>query len=314
MKIEGPFMFTTALPCKPEVLGKRYPARIGGIDVELVFPSVPMQETADGQQCVKKSNCLLPPDGKRFTIWGEDVDWGCPRQYPRANSFVKAILISFDCEDSDAEASSQKIYSAIEKWEDSLVRYCQLCTKHSFGHPVQHHKNAHQNLKLFSSNEYMPPQQTIYLQGTLYSEDCFISDEQMVQAIAFAASGKELLLEYQMLLSAYEARKKGQNRQAIVDACSAVEICVVNKIRDYCLQYKIRVEPYLRKHRSLGDRLHCIARFDSTFPIKDYDKIIVNPRNKVVHYNSAPPPTINDTNKLLAAAEQCLNHYRVGYC
>lgn len=312
MRIEGPFQFTVGIPCKPEVLGQQYSTQIGGVSVELVFPGIPMEETEDGQQKVKRTYYLLPPDGKTFKIWGDEIDWGSPRQYPRTNSFVRAVLISFDCEESIAEDSSQKVYSAIEKWEDALISYCQLSIKYSLGHGVRHHRNTHQSLKLFSPNGYTQPQMPTIIQGTIYSEDCYLSVGQMMEALAFAATGKELLLEYQMLLSAYEARSRGQNRQAIIDASSAAEICLVKKIKSFFQSKDVDPQLLLKKYRSLGDRFKLVTEIDSAFPISDWANTIVQPRNIVAH-NNGDTPGDREVQALIKAVELCLSHYHTGY-
>ena len=312
MKIKGPFTFSSGLLCKAEVLGKHYPAQIGGINVEIVFPCLPTKEHKELMNYVGMSNQLTPPDNVKIILWGEEVIWGYPIQYPRYDSYVETVLLATECNDTDIDAVAHKIYTAVQKWQISFVSFCQLLTKQNLYRSTQA-KDNHNCLTLLLSEGYIQNTQRQTICGHIHGDDTFLSESQIRLAIDFASSGKEMLFEYQMLLSAYKARHNGQNRQAIVDACMAAEICIVNKIREYCMMQNIKVKPFLKKNRSLGERFRCIARFDPTFPIKDYDNVIVNPRNKVVHYSNGSPPNDHVTDRLMEAVEQCLRHYHTRY-
>ena len=230
--------------------------------------------------------------------------------YPEFNSFVKKILFLAECEESETQDVAQRLYSVIGKWEIAFTRFCKLCTKQQMARVKN--ENLPRNLVLLSPQGYIQNNLPAYLHCQLHGDGEFLSDEQIKQAITFASSGRELLLEYQMLLSAYAARKECQNRQAIIDACSAVEICLVNKIKSFSNEKDIDPDLFLKKYRSLGDRFRLVAKIDTCFPVSDYDNIIVNPRNNIAH-NRDVYPSDEVTDKLLVAVEQCLKHYHVTY-
>ncbi len=311
MEIKGLLSVDGGLLCKKEVLGKHYQIEIAGISVEIVFPGAPISEFDNAMNYVGISNPLIAPEkGKNLKRGDKKVFWGYPLQYPVCNSFVEHILLLSECEETAVLEVSQRLYSAIGKWEIAFTSFCKLCTKQQMTRDKN--ENLPCNLILLSPNGYIQNKQPVFLCGQLHGDDEFLSDEQIKQAITFASSGKELLLEYQMLLSAYVARKECQNRQAIIDACSAVEICLVNKIKSFSNEKDIDPDLFLKKYRSLGDRFRLIAKIDTCFPVSDYDSIIVNPRNNIAH-NRDVYPSDEVTDRLLVAVEQCLKHYHTTY-
>lgn len=311
MEIKGLLSVDGGLLCKKEVLSKHYQTEINGISIEIVFPGIPVSEFDNTMNYVGTSNPLMPPEkGKNIKCGGEKVFWGYPMQYPAYNSFVEHILLLSECEETDISEVAQKLYSAIGKWEIAFTSFCKLCTKQQMARDKN--ENVPRNLVLLSSNGYVQNQQPVFLCGQLHGDDEFLSDEQVKQAIAFASSGKELFLEYQMLLSAYVARKECKNRQAIIDACSAVEICLVNRIKSFCAGKGIEPNLFLEKYRSLGDRFKLAINIDEHFPVSDYSKIIVSPRNDIAH-NRDVYPSDEVTDRMLIAVEQCLKHYHTTY-
>jgi len=311
LELKGLLSIETGLLCKNTVLGKNYQTKIGDVPVVIVFPDVPTSEYEEVMNYVGMSNPLRPPEkGMNLRRGTEKVFWGYPMRYPEYNSFVKHMLLLVECEESEMQNIAQKLYSTIGKWEVAFTSICKLYTKQQMARDKN--ENVPRNLALLSSNGYIQNNQPVLLHGQLHGDDEFLSDEQIKQAIAFASSGKDLLLEYQMLLSAYVARKECQNRQAIVDACSAVEICLVNKIKLFSIEKDIDPDLFLEKYRSLGDRFRLVVKIDSSFPVSDYDNIIVSPRNDIAH-NRDVYPSDEVTDKLLVAVEQCLKHYHVTY-
>lgn len=312
MEIVGLFSFTTELLCKQEVLGNHYQTEIAGIPVEIVFPDDPKREHENAMEYIGMGNQLLPPEkGKDLMLGDEKIIWGYPVQYPNLNSFIKYVLMIVECESNAVGEVAQRLYSSIEKWETSFMSFCQLCTKQNLNRN-QITSNSTHNLSLLSKEGYIQNQEPTHIQVYLRSEDEYLSDDQVRQAFSFASSGKELLLEYQMLLSSYNAQKEGQNRQAIIDACAAVEVCLVNQIRIFCSEKHIDPELFLRKYRSLGDRFSLIAKIDAQFPFSDYNDVIVKPRNDIAH-NRDVYPSNQVARALISAVEQCMKHYHTAY-
>lgn len=311
MEIIGLLSVDDGLLCKKTVLGKQYQTEIDGVSVVIAFPGIPTAEHEDSMNYVGMSNPLPPPEkGKNLRHGAEKVFWGYPMHYPKFNSFIKHVLMLVECEDSEMQDIAQRLYSAVGKWAMSFTSFCKLCTKQHLNR--ERDDNEPRNLSLLSPNGYIQNNQPVCLHCQIHCDNEFLSDEQIRHAISFASSGKELLLEYQMLLSAYIARKDCQNRHAIIDACSAAEICLVNKIMSFCIEKNIDPDLLLKKYRSLGDRFRLVAKIDERFPISDYDGVIVSPRNDIAH-NRDVYPSDEATDRLLAAVEQCLKYYHTTY-
>lgn len=308
----GLLTFSKGIFCKKEALGRTYSGQIAGINVGISFPGSPDISNRNQADSVGMSNPLLPPSlGKNLKRGDEKVFWGYPLNYPSLSSFVKCALVEIDCQEHEYEVIAQKLYAAIGIWENAVTSYCQLCSKQNL-YRDENNQNNTSNLELLSSKGYIQNRTPKTIFAHFYLEDTFISKEQLEQAISFATSGKELLLEYQLLLSAYKARKKLQNRQAIIDACSAAEICLVGRINDYCFEKGIDPEILLTKYKSLGDRFRLVAKLDSDFTSVDYNNMIVKPRNDIAH-NRKVYPTNETTDKLISAVEQYLQHYHMSY-
>lgn len=312
MKMKGLLTFSDGILCKQDVLGRTYVGQIAGIDVAISFPRVPDTTGKRDFELIGMSNPLLPPkNGENFKRGEEKIVWGHPMCYPSFSSCVNCVLFEINCQEHEDNVIAQRLYNAIGAWEYAFTSFCQLSSKQDL-HRDENIQRTISNLELLSTNGYIQNThpQTIY--AHFYSEDSFISNKQLEQAIAYATSGKELLLEYQMLLSAYKARNKLQNRQAIVDACSAVEICLVNRIKGFCADKGIDPEILLSKYRSLGERFKLAEKLDSNFATANYRDIIVNPRNDIAH-NRDVYPTNKTTDDLISAVEQCLEHYHISY-
>ena len=309
--IIGFLSFEEGLLCKREVLGKVYKGIIAETCVDICFPCEPSTTKVDPFRNILDDNPLVEPyEFKKWKKGETNIQWGYPVSYPDWNAYVECILIKACCENDCVDSVTQTMYQVIQEWKRSFLRYCSLCTKQ--------HLNRNRSLR---EREYCleiyAPKYVHDMTARMFHADIpvnsnFATFQQVENAVQFASSGKELLLEYQMLLSAYEARRVYQNRQAIIDACSAAEICLVNKIKVFCKEKGIDPELLLNKYRSLGDRFKLVAKIDKKFPILDFDNVIVKPRNDIAH-NRAVYPSDDATDSLIKAIEQCLKHYHIEY-
>ena len=161
-------------------------------------------------------------------------------------------------------------------------------------------------------DRYIPQNTKITLYAYLPAEETYASIKNIMDAIEFADSGKEMLLEYQMLLSAYEARRLNQNRRAILDACSAMEITLVKQITLYCQSIGLSPDILIDKYRYLGDRLKLIRKIDDGVPDENYKVLVTEPRNSVMH-NKDIFPSDETTDNLILCVERLLEHFYVSY-
>lgn len=312
MNIIGLLSIPSGLLCKKDALGQQYFGTISGCKVSIVFPFLADNSEKENINRAGMSNQLKAPNnGEGLTLGGEKIFWGYPMMAPEMNSFVKYVLLEVDCDDAESNYIAQKLYAGVQAWTRSFKSFLQLLTKQQLERS-KNISNPGNNLQLLFDKRYVENQQPQVLYAHFHDDNEYASHNDIEQAIIFASSGKELFLEYQMLLSAYSARKQGENRQAIIDACSAVEICLVNWISCYCNQKGIAPEVLTDKYKSLGDRFNLIKKLDGSFPSLDFRNVIVKPRNDVAH-NRDTFPTDECTDKLIELVEIYLAHYHTSY-
>lgn len=312
MNLIGLLSIPGGLLCKKDVLGQQFFGTISDCKVSIMFPSLADDSGKEIKDRVGMSNQLVAPaNGTMLTLGGEKIFWGEPMTAPEMNSFVKYVTVQVDCNESDSNELAQKLYAAVQEWICSFKRFLQLLTQQQLERKSKV-ANLGNNLHLLFNGKYVENKQPQVLYVQLHADSDFASYEQIKQAIDYASSGKELFLEYQMLLSAYDARKQGKNRQAIIDACSAVEICLVNWISCYCNQKGIAPEVLTDKYKSLGDRFNLVKKLDGSFPSLDFGNVIVKPRNDVAHNRNAFPAN-ECTDKLIEMVEIYLAHYHASY-
>ncbi len=306
LKIHG------GLLCQKDTLGQQFCGKISGIDVTILFPSLADDSDKDDFGRVGMGNPLLAPgNGTGLTLGGENILWGYPMTAPKMNSFVNYVTLELDCDEHNANEMAQKLYAGAQDWAYSFKCFLQLLTKQQLAQKPKV-SNPGNNLQLLFDGKYADNHHPQVIHAQFHSDSEFASHGKIFQAIEFASSGKELFLEYQMLLSAYNARKDGANRQAIIDACSAVEICLVNWINCYCNQKGFSPKILTEKYRSLGERFNLVKSLDSKSPSIDFANIIVRPRNAVAH-NRNVFPTKECTDQLIEMVEKYLEHYHTSY-
>lgn len=309
--ITGFLSFPEGLLCKRDALGRIYEGKVANIDVKICFPCEPLTVADDPMKNVIDYNPLIAPhEFKGWKNGDKTIKWGYPVSFPAWNACVECVLIKVFSENQSLDDVGQILYQTIHKWKRAFLEYCTLCTKQNIKRDEGLREREY-CLELYATR-YISDQTPSVIHVNLPGSLDFASYTQIEEAVKFASSGKELLLEYQMLLSAYNARKKCQNRQAIVDACAAVEICLVNRIEMYCTGKIIDSELFLKKYRSLGDRFNLVAKIDIQFPVMDYNDVIVKPRNDIAHNrNVYPSDCITDS--LIMAVEKCLKYYHTTY-
>lgn len=312
MKMKGVLSIPDGLLCEEEVLGKRFHAIASEITFDIVFPSISRDTKSNTMDYLGLSNPLIPPvNGKSLRRGDEKVFWGYPVQYPKMNSYVENVLVEIECTEENANQLAQDLYNVISNWMSAFKRYSQLLTKEQFKRNQNESNNNH-ILELLLSGKFIQNLHPLTFDLNFFTNCTFLSSKEVEEVIAYASSGKELLLEYQMLLSAYEAFGKGQNRQATIDACAAVEICLVNWIDNFCANKAIPSELLTKKYRSLGDLFKLVRRLDNSFPQLDFEKQIVIPRNDVAH-NRNVFPSDESTVQLIEMVEKFLSHYHTRY-
>lgn len=304
MVVSGTLILSQGIYCQCEVLGMITKAMIAGINVNVYFPQYSSKNSFTADEV---GNPLLAPDIVR-DLGGSDNKrkWGYICSFPNKDVYISQLALSFECAEAQVNENAQILYGAIDKWETAFLRYCILSRGYFSCSEIKAVKNTF--LELFGTSGYIPAVRTIKLSGFLVEHSSCMPPTLIEDAIAFASSGKDLLLEYQMMLAAYEAKAHGRNRQAIIDACSAIELCFVNKITAYCKAHNIPPDILLGKYRSLGERLALIKKIDKSFCTEGIKENVIHARNNVAHNNNIFPSN-EETVTLLKAVDSYLRTY-----
>ena len=305
--IKGLITLSEPIYCKKEVLGKEFDAMISGVKAQVFFHRYPMVDESNPD--IGISNPLLAPTvGKTWNRGEIKLSWGCPMSHPSGDSCVELISLSFSCEDEDKQC--EYLYDGIDRWEQDLLDYLTLETRQN----TRRDKNKLIRgccLELMGP-DYIPDNKPVKLYLSFPNKEEYASYEQIEKAIKFANSNTELLFEYQMLLLAYNARRDNNNRAAIVDACSALEVCLIRNLQIQLDKLGYDKDLFLKKKfGSLGDRIKLANNISPAFPKLDYNNAVVKPRNDVVH-NRKPFPSDNITYTLIECVENCLDYYNKG--
>lgn len=306
--IKGVLKLSNSILCNRDVLGRSFECEIDGIKASIHFPQFPIVDESKPQ--IGISNPLLAPEiGKQFSDHGDPLFWGIPVSYPAGNSSVNRLVISVECEETQNKDRAKVLYESYEQWVYSFIIYLMLETKQNLER--NRNKDEFAFLQLVD-DKYIPNMTPVNLCLNIPVNSSFASEVQIINAIHFANSGKELLFEYQMLLSAYCAIQENQNRRAIMDACVALEIFLVNQIKLTCQSKQTSSDTYNVDNLSLGERIKLIRLLDQRFPNKDYDNLIVKPRNDLMHGRCIYPEDEKTIN-LVLCVEEILNFYHKSY-
>lgn len=313
MLIRGILPFYKSIGCQYEVINKTYPAEIGDNKVSIHFPLYPEEYFKDW---IKNSNLhrtlLAPEIAKNFRRENESLYWGRPVSYPNKDVEIEMIAISMDYSDADnIDEIAASIFENIGNWESAFLQYCDLSSK-QYSYPKPHELIQDTGLSLFTENNPIEHASTSSVKFMLIDHENYLTYEQIEKAISFASKGKELLLEYQMLHASYEARHNLNNRQAIIDACSAMEICLTNIINNYCICHGIDKSIIFEKYRSLWDKVYLLNKIDSSFDntinVGQIKSNVIELRNAVAH-NKNISPNYMETRSLMEKVEEVLKYY-----
>lgn len=305
-KIYGIIEFRTPLFCTANALGKSVEIVIGGIKGRLLMPSLP-----EWDKNVKNPLLLplLPPNPIRTKKFNYKLfDWGSPQSYPHGNSLVRLALIEFKLENSIGNVP-QKIYKGVDAWLNLFEKYVILMTKQGTYNMISVNQCG-KNVKLFTiddnkivriSNPEVPN-----IKIHLLNEDKYLSYSQLVKAASYSSKLIEPKFEYKILLESYYARKEGDYRKAIIEAGTALEICLTAKIVSEFKKQKIMFgDKLLKKFKMLSGKFELAKLIGIKIPDKDYKKLIIEPRNDVVHRGIYPDQNL--TNQVILEVEKLLS-------
>ncbi|MBK7378566.1 MAG: hypothetical protein IPJ03_06115 [Ignavibacteriales bacterium] len=289
-KVFGLIEFSEELVCAADSLGKSVIIVLSNHEATLTLPSLPNWLPNEKDPL---SKCLIgPKPADKWKSGNEPILWGKPFSYPEGTSEVNFAFLEFIIDSSLIDEVSKEIYLAFPDWLNLFEKYTKLLTKQHTKNQV-FVKNEPPRLKLISqeSNKLKKITSNFYNEIAIvdWQEDTSLHYNQLVTASQFSSKRLKPRLEYELLLDAYVARSKDDYRKVILEGASALEVCLTSRIQNEFESLKIKFgSKLLDKFRMLGGRFELIRLLGIELPDKDYEKIIIKPRNDVVHKAKYP--------------------------
>ncbi|MBU2523705.1 hypothetical protein KKG71_00735 [Patescibacteria group bacterium] len=289
-KIYGLIEFSQELLCAADSLGCSVDIELANYTATLTLPFLPNWDSNEKDPLNK---CLIgPKPADKWKRGDEIIFWGKPTSYPNGNSYVNYTLLEFSIDSTIIDAATQAIYSSFPAWLNLFEKYVMLLTKQHTRNQI-YGADGHARLELLLDDanklKYISSKTSNSIQLIIDQEDVSLHYAQFVEASKLSSKLLKPRLEYQLLLDAYIARRNHDFRKVIIEGASALEVCLTTRIQEEFDSQGIKFgKKLLDKFRMLSGRFELVRVLGIELPDKDYNTIIINPRNDVVHRASYP--------------------------
>lgn len=304
----GIFEFESPIPVRGDALGETYSVKIGENTVVLHFPRLPDKPINEF------STELLAPAACIFDI---QHSWGALRRYNvdyRPNTcYAEVFRVYMECQTEDPDSVSGNILSNIDEWRNLLKRIIAI-KKHFVSGNLMPFTESRSSITLFKTDpevKQYDSQSSIVMPVILLTKECCLTKEQLNEIFEIVRCGNKLKLEYELLIQAYDERSRGNYRYSLVQALSAVEVCVGNKISALCVEKGIDSKRLIGK-KSLGDKFEILRAFGVVWPTPNPNEEITKHRNDLFHVRLLSP-TIQQLNDVIQKVEKYLEAYSTTY-
>lgn len=303
--LEGIIELDFPLIVQSVALEAEYNSALGGHEIRIYFPHLPFSPEGS----------LLPPEkcsAKAPDPWGSVIDYS-PSTYPDGNISVAINKLYFQCNTSDFDVSCEKLQLDIDRWR--LRLYSVLCLEKKRDYGYSGHSNIPgQGIHLFRATPEFH-RYNISLPGTIevvmHSFEYSLSQTQLSELFVSADLSQNLKLEYDLLARAYQEIGKREYRFALIQALSAIEICLTNKLSILCDEKSIDANLLLGK-KSLGDKFEMLRAFRLDWPTKNPNETITKYRNDLFH-SRLISPSLKTATDVIDEIRLYLDTYSPGY-
>jgi hypothetical protein len=305
----GIIEFSSPVLFAKDSLGQAVEISIASNIATLILPSLP--EWTEGEADPLHKPLVPPPAAKTWKRDKHPIFWGHPMSYPSGEAQVERALLEFNIPAEGAEEAYQEIYRGFRGWLNLFEQYVVLLTTQNTRRAIEG-GDGPSLLELLDVSKGRPTHIsrkrsesiTINLSGL----DESLHLEQLSEACRLASLQLAPRLEYAMLLESYYARRSADYRKAIIEAATALEICLTGRILEEFETQGISFgEKLLKKFRMLSGRFELIRLLDISLPDKNYDDLILNPRNDVIHRAIFPDKRI--ANQVISEVEELLRAF-----
>ena len=262
--------------------------------VKLYFPEIIVEQDVNGEY---KFDIKMPANCKftKVTEWGYVCFCNTnSSELKEIGVEIKAVTFSCEVEEEKLEETVSDLCKNINIWRVQLYQYSFLLGKPANGIIDDYWDKDDQATDFFvlalDDSFKVNIDRRIKLKATTRAITEFFTMNEIQEVLAKIDTRKTLSLEYQMFLNALFQRNKGNNRYAIMEATTAVELCVTNKIKEKCRELNIDGDGLCNVfYRSLGNRFDMLRYLGVELASENPAKEIVQPRNDLFHIRKLTP-------------------------
>ena len=316
----GIIHFQYPIPCRGDVLGKNYKTNINNVEATIAFPRIDYKKETTGiDEFGEKRPIVVIPNSLQSTReddWGEVVCWNTKGENDlnKNGVLVNQVVIEFATECNEEEKKLNALAEGINKWRTQLYEKSFFLGKTKVkaeNNNAFNQKGKGNNLEIYYKETYLPAQfeqrECFDLEFTNL-QDCMSPDE-IRTILSEIDVSKDLREEYRMLLNAFYEQRAGNTRYAVMEATTAVEMCVTNIIIERCNDLGIDGKGLCDSfYRSLGNRFDLLKHLGIELPTQNPSKELVKPRNDLYH-NKNLKPTRKESQDVLEVVHKYLQHY-----
>ncbi len=318
-EIIGRISLKYSIPCRGDVLGRSYPSTINGENVKIVFPEIVTIADPRDPEHNKKCPVVKAPLGFKE---GDNWRWGAIRGY-NANllndhstieTYIDMVGITLSIEEEQIEEAVNDIAAGINKWRAQLHERTNILDKsliEAADIEVFDNKGEGEGLDLYlkeTGTRFSIKQKSI-ITGVIRDLKSYLTPDELKTILSEIDISKQLKQEYQMFSRATCEHRSGNTRYAIMEATTAVELCITQKIQDRCLELGIDGKGLCDAfYRSLGNRFDFLKQLRVELATKDPQNEIVKPRNNLFH-NRKIEPSKKESASVICAARKYLELY-----
>ena len=302
----GILEFGEPLFCSSDTLGASTPVKISGVDGTLSLPALP--DFLDGDPDPLHKPLTGPSPAQNWKQGEEPIHWGRPVSFPNPTAKVERALLELQVDEHSLQQRCNDTYRGFPAWLALFDQYVKLITKQRTHRSISGGDGPGRFELLAESDSglrHISPTEPSAIYITISSSDESLHIEHFRECAQFASEGHQPRLHYRILLEAYCARRHEDYRKSIIEAGTALEVCLTMRIiEEFRLQNIAFGEKLLQKFRMLGGRFELLRILDIQLPDKDYQSLVINPRNDVIHRASFPDK--KQANKVISEVETLL--------
>ena len=324
-RIETTIEFPNGIPCKKDVLGSEFDVIIGNLKGIIAFPRLPENyiEELKSEKDRPTENGLLSPFNSDMELSFHEVKWGvfCDSL---GNSSVDNLRIWFPCNHEDCKGIANGLSDKTIGYFKNLILFMEILSGQAFQKKTGQifHLEVKETIQYWhwdENNRMIDPNEDNFIleiQVQANDKENFISKELVTKAIDYTNKNLTHNLAYILLRDSIYHKDNKENRKAILDASTAIEIAFTRKIKS---EFQVRnlsgklEESLLKKYHSIGGRIELMQSMEIELPckIEEYRTFLAKIRNKAIHAGHNPSP--DEAKKVIEIAKLTVKALCVEY-